>query len=481
MSRKSKCAIILTAGFILSRIYLYHLGIRLNTTTLSWFYQFLDPIDLRTNLFQSLYYLHIQPPGFNLFIGLILKLPPHLINTAFSAVYIVSGFLITLSLFLLINELSNSPIIALIFSLFFCISPPVILYENWLFYTYPVALLLLLSTLFLYAYLQNRSGTNLFIFFSIIMLIVITRSLFHIIWFIAIFIFVLSIAKEKSRVIALALFPLLFVSTLYIKNYLIFKEPGLSSWLGMSLIKMTTTIPEKKIIPLIKNGAVSRIALIPPFRSPDLYKDFANFDTCTQIPVLDKKYKSTGFVNFNHIGYLKVSRLYFKSALSLIEKFPRYYLLSVLKAGYHYLRPCSDEVIFRTENRKRIIAWVDIYENFLTGDILEGLWHRTYQNRYGREKVFHFNFLYIFIPFIFIWAFLVVFQRINIPGLNRNKLIVLRYLLFNMLYVTLLSSFIEAGENMRFRFLILPGFYIFLSLLVKYLTGPKPLKHKSSL
>ena len=421
----------------------------------------------------SLFYLHIQPPGFNLFVGLVLQFPVDLETTIFSAIYYIMGFSITIILFLLINELSRMPGLAFVTSLFFSLSPPVILYENWLFYTYPVTFLLLLSTLFLYAYLQNRSCTNLFLFFLTLMLIAVTRSLYHLLWFVIITLYLFSVEKNKKQVFITALLPFLVVAGLYTKNYIIFGEPGVSSWFGMNLIKMTTTIPEEKVIPFIRKGEVSGISLIPPFRGPDYYRGYANFDSVTLITVLDEKYKSTGFVNFNNIGYLRVSHVYLKSALYLIRRFPQYYFLSVLKAWYHFLRPCSDRSIFNPEVRKRLVPWIDIYENYFVGDILKVLGHRTYQNRYGRIRIIHFNFLFFIIPLLFLWSFLLSFWPRFQLDLNKNRLITLRYIFFNILYVSVLGNLIETGENMRFRFLILPGLYIFFALFIKYLIGPR--------
>ena len=473
MGKNLKFIIVLSFAFILSRIYFYFNGLRFDDSTLNWFYQFLDPAILRTNLLPSLFYLHIQPPGFNLFVGLVLRFPANLETTIFSAIYYIMGFSITIILFLLINELSRMPGLAFAISLFFSISPPVILYENWLFYTYPVTFLLLLSTLFLYTYLQNRSYTNLFLFFLTLMLIAVTRSLFHLLWFVMITLYLFFIEKNKKQVFITALLPFLVIAGLYIKNYIIFREPGVSSWFGMNLIKMTSTIPENKVIPLIRRGEVSGISLIPPFRAPDYYRGYANFDSVTLITVLDEKYKSTGFINFNNIGYLRVSRLYLKSAFYLIRRFPQYYFLSVLKAWYHFLRPCSDRSIFSPEVRKRLVPWIDIYEYYFVGDILKVLGQRTYQNREGQTRIVHLNFLFFTIPLLFFWSFLLSFWPRVRFDLNKNGLITLRYIFFNILYVSLLGNLIETGENMRFRFLILPGLYIFSALFIKYLISSR--------
>ena len=46
------------------------------STPLSFAYQYLDPVLLKSDLLRSLLYLHSQPPLFNLFLGTVLKVSP---------------------------------------------------------------------------------------------------------------------------------------------------------------------------------------------------------------------------------------------------------------------------------------------------------------------------------------------------------------------------------------------------------------------
>ena len=73
----------LLALFAISRTAYYLLGVRFDARGLTVLFQLLDPELLRHNLLQSLFYLHMQPPGYNLFVGVILKLFPHTYVTAF--------------------------------------------------------------------------------------------------------------------------------------------------------------------------------------------------------------------------------------------------------------------------------------------------------------------------------------------------------------------------------------------------------------
>ena len=85
--------------FALSRALYYAAGVRFDARPLDRFFQFIDPQLLRHRLLESLYYFHIQPPGFNLFAGLVLKLFPVYYASAFHAVYLFCGVVIMLSPF----------------------------------------------------------------------------------------------------------------------------------------------------------------------------------------------------------------------------------------------------------------------------------------------------------------------------------------------------------------------------------------------
>ena len=73
---------VIVAGFLASRIAAYAAGIRLAPDPLTWYWQYIEPALLKERLLESLFYLHSQPPLFNLFIGLALKAFPASYGTA---------------------------------------------------------------------------------------------------------------------------------------------------------------------------------------------------------------------------------------------------------------------------------------------------------------------------------------------------------------------------------------------------------------
>lgn len=455
--------------FAASRAAAYGFGVRYDTSPLYWFFQILDPVHLQTNLWQSLFYLHSQPPGFNFLIGLALTCTHGSAFFIFRTVYLLIGLFMVLGFFFILEKLRISRYISVPLTIFFMISPPVILFENWLFYTYPTALMLLASGIFLYLYFEQHTWPHLALFFIMLGAIIIMRSLFTIVWFLIMLIGVaLHARKNITHILICALFPFLCVICLHLKNQLIFQQPTLSSWLGMNFIKMVSTVPQKTIDAHIERGEVPAIARVKPFGAPEEYSEFALFDTTTGIPVLDTWYKTSGFPNYNHIGYVSVSRQYLHAAQFLIQKYPQHYGLSVIKACYAYMRPSCDSIIFRGNNRARLHGWITVYQDYLLGDFLKHIWHTTYTNRLGQQRMVHINFLYIFIPLLYIWCF-VNALRPHRTHLRKADVVFLQFIAFNIVYVTVVGNLIDVSENMRFRFLLVPFTYVLLALLLNTL------------
>jgi hypothetical protein len=63
---------LLAMVFAVSRLGYYLLGVRFDARPVLHYYQFADPELLKHRLFESLFYLHVQPPGWNFYTGAVL-------------------------------------------------------------------------------------------------------------------------------------------------------------------------------------------------------------------------------------------------------------------------------------------------------------------------------------------------------------------------------------------------------------------------
>ena len=131
----------LVAVFAASRIAYFAAGVRFNTAPLTSAIQLLPEHLLQHDLVRSLWYLHSQPPGFNVFVGILLHVPGGR-AWVFGSVYLAMGLALVCTMFALMVELGTPDRFAVLAAAAFVVSPITVLYENWLFYSYPVALML---------------------------------------------------------------------------------------------------------------------------------------------------------------------------------------------------------------------------------------------------------------------------------------------------------------------------------------------------
>src|SRR5262245_2635671 len=96
----------LVLPFIVVQVASHLAGIRFDASPLQWYWQYLDPSLLEKKLLGSLFYLHSQPPLFNLFLGVIAKVfPPEARDEAFAAIYYLAGYALYCTTFLLQRSL----------------------------------------------------------------------------------------------------------------------------------------------------------------------------------------------------------------------------------------------------------------------------------------------------------------------------------------------------------------------------------------
>jgi len=89
MDRRVKFGLVVAGAFVVSRVLYYLLGVRFDMTTLLWYWQFIDPALLKMHFWQSLWYLHSQPPAFNFFLGVVVNLFPGNEMVIFAVCYLV--------------------------------------------------------------------------------------------------------------------------------------------------------------------------------------------------------------------------------------------------------------------------------------------------------------------------------------------------------------------------------------------------------
>jgi len=339
--------VLLVAFFVLSRAIIYPLR-PFWYEPINHFMQYLDPVVLREGLLDGLSHLHTQPPLFNLFLGVVLKLAPRGGEPlVFASLYAVSGLALMLSVYGLMRGLGVRVRLGMAVCMALMLSPSVIQAERWLFYSYPVTLLLAASGLFLYRFVRSGRLVDLLTTLSAFTAIVLTRSFFHpLLWMapaLALLVILTRLHQPRhaSVCLLLSLLSLTIAGSAHLKNYARHGIFTASTWQGMSLGKMTRYVNRDDLEPLIEDSVVSPLVRTPTFSRPEAYLAYYGTEEATGVDVLDRVVKTTGAPNWNHIVYVRASKEYARNSLRLIARFPGAYLKAVLNEIYLFfgLRP----------------------------------------------------------------------------------------------------------------------------------------------
>jgi hypothetical protein len=455
-------AVVLVA---LSRIGYYLAGVRFDASSLSWFWQYIDPILLKTSLAQSLWYLHSQPPAFNAFLGAVLKLSAGHSAFVFAVSYLLAGFAFTVTLFLLLRQLGVAHILSAALAAIYVASPACVLYENWLFYTYPLTVLLLLGALFWQRFIAGGRFGDALLLFVCAALLALTWSLFHLVWlFCLVVALVLFRRREWRKVLAAAVVPVLVVALWYGKNLAQVGEFTGSAWFGMNFSKMTNsmlTAPDRRA--LFDNGVISAVSLVPPFSNPGRYEGILPQPGPSGIPVLDRDLKPSGIPNYNSTLFVAASKQYGRDAMQVLVRRPAAYLRGLAESYMLYFLPAS-AYLFLDSNAARIRGPVRLVS------ILDGrfVYHadrnqrQAQPGRYYRSGFLNAGWVLVVSYLLVLILGIISFTRPSSLPFRPGALF---FVWFNVAWMTFVANALEVGENNRFRFVTDPLVFVLLAAL----------------
>ncbi len=454
--------------FVASRVGYYLAGVRFDASTLPWYMHFVDPALLRTDLLQSLWYLHSQPPLFNLFLGIVVNLFPGWETAAFSACYLLLGLAFTLVLFFLLRGFGIPDVWSAVAAAVYVSSPAVVLYENWLFYTYPVTVLLLAAALFWQRFARAGRSVDALLLFACGAGLALTWSLFHLVWLIALAV-ILILARRHAwrRVLAAAAVPVLVVALWYGKNSVQVGEFTGSTWFGMNFSRMTSMmLTGAERWKLHRDGTISDVSMVPPFSDPGRY---SLRPVPTGIPVLDQVKKPSGRANFNNSLYIGVSRQARSDAFGMIAAHPVVYLRGLARSFSIYVVPASDNPPLYGNLRR--IAGLDFFYSVVLNGCL-GRYHPdrrpdlTDPLRYLWQNLAEEGWLLV----LAYAAAIVLGLLFSLhPSLLRTGRLPLFFLWANVVWMTVAGNAFDCGDNNRFRFAVDPLAFVLLLVVARQL------------
>jgi hypothetical protein len=449
--------------FVASRAVFYAAGVRFDASPLPWFWQYLDVPLLRADLGRSLWFLHIQPPLFNAYLGAVLKLAAGHPVFAFQASYLAVGLLSQLALYGLLRRLGVGQAVALAATLVYGLGPTALLYENLLFYTHLETAGLVVTAWSLHRVCETRRPRDAALYFGALTALAMTRNLFHLAWLVACAVLALVASRPLRRgVVGWGAAALLVVGGLYAKNAWLFGSPAGTSWFGMYLAHaILTEWTQGELQALVKRGVVSPLVLTPPFSPLEEYPESLRSARGPDLPALRAAHKERGEANYNHEAYLAISRLYARDAATLIRHDPTRYARMVSAAWGKYLLVPSNYV-FVAPNLSAIRDWDRLYGALLYGVPRAWVGARLHADDPAEAAdARDMGWLWLGLA-LASWGYaaLVVARGIRsrwrgttAPASTPSEaqLAALAFCLFNVAFMSLAANALEVGENNRFR------------------------------
>ncbi len=431
--------------FILSRIIFRLFHVEFGYDALYRYWQYLDVETLRHNLLEGVWYDHAQPPLFNLFLGLILKISGGSSFFVFSLIFKLITLVNTLLLLAILKRVIQHPVIPVALSLFYLLSPAAVVFENELFYTTFISMLFLISCNYMQLIKKTITWKKAAGIFLPLVMICLTRSMYHLVWLLVICMFILFSHKRETgfrKLLFLSVCSLVLIAGWYVKNYMIFGQFSTSSWIGMNLARNVFHDAELK--------DSTRIETIPPFSPVSAYRSFLSSDNEKKYAGLNdrdllQEMKNDTCINERHVAYLEISKKYLEASKHHIRSHPFSYLKNIAQSGISFFAPATRYTL--TESQARKIKYYDLVYSFNISHLAKG--------KQQRRIALSISAL----PKMLMYGFTLFWLLKN---WRRNKMISLLnlFILLVLAYVFTVSSLLEHYENMRFRFEVEPLFFI---------------------
>jgi hypothetical protein len=436
---------IITGVFIFSRITTYFLGLHLNIWALTAYWQYLSLDTLKNHLFTGVWYDHAQPPLFNLFLGLVLKIGGSHTTLLFTLILKLISLANAIFLFTISKKLVRVSFLPLLVALIYILSPATLVFENELFYTTFISLLLLISIFNLICLTESDNGWNALGTIFPLTLLCLTRSVYHIFWLFLIIALLLFYFRKKvvlNNLILVSLAGIFLVGSWYVKNKMIFGKLTSSTWIGMNMARNVFHDNEVKDSSKIEAFApFSKISVYSKFLDPEFEKQYKGLNDLDLL----REMKNDSFINETEVSYIPVSDLYQNASMNYIRNHPGAYAKNVLQSSILFFTPATIYSL-GLEQVAKIKSYDLIYSFNLTYFAGEKQQRRILLTISAIPKL-------VIYLFVFFYMIRYCLQTRSITSWNL-------FIMITIGYVFGVSSLFEHYENMRFRFETEPLFLI---------------------
>lgn len=393
---------VLTFFYLIVRIFVNKLGIVTDPGMIRIMWQIMDLNLLKDNFINSIYYLHYQPPLWNIIIGIMVKLFGNKYSIISETIYYFNILisLFSIWIFLLtckIFNLKNSQIFLV--SLFFVIlSVSYLFYENYTHYTHLTTLLFIL---FIYNYLKFsenfKTKYEIYIYLTSTALVYLWSAFSHPIFIILIFFTIILNKYDRFIYRSLIIFFFFFLLSIApsIKNKYEVNFFGNSSWIGFQTIQTLNAwdaLDGKCVMNYNINKSFQEAYknINPNFNNnhPSLVGDLSKWNNVGTIYLTKKCLKkSIDIVKNNPIDYLKKVKFNFISTHGHYS-FDHTFTPLNWKKLFGFLDKVKNTEFSNSVKVRSLQLYFLIFYLFFTICILKSLKTIKKTNQYKLEKVF---------------------------------------------------------------------------------------------
>jgi len=449
--------------YLLSRVYVFHTLVSTQDIFASW--QLLDRIWLQNTLFESLYYLHSNPPFFNLLAGMCVKWFPEDYVTVLEWLYLTMGLAVYMMMYRILLFFKVPVWGALLMSTLYIVSPEALLYERWISPVWIDTFLLMSASFTLVMYGEKRHLVYLFLFFGVITLLMITSSTFSLLYLAGLVILIgIMYQKMWKYVVLFSFVPLLAVVTIYTKNENQFGFWGSSSLSGVQMVKkaayatlehpldrvlsMTEKEKQKEVKAsweeLRHEGKIESLQYMTGVQTMKVCQSPEEMVPARygKISALSEPFKHNGECNMNYYHYVQQSKQIREDVFTVWMRYPEGYLRTVVIAMMDYFRPVWDTAAVNT-NRERLHGYVKLFDLGELGG--------TYMGQYGL----------FFILLMFLSLLFVIGYTIRLLGRKRQKRATVALFMLYTIYFVLISGILLRIDGLnQMRVMTDPLLYI---------------------
>ena len=434
-----------------SRVIYWQRGLRFDVGFVGSAMQVADWDLLRREPLSTAWYLHLQPPLFNLFVGAGANVFGSWAGLGFQAVYLLATVAMLVAFVHLCLDLGIGARMTTVLGIVLAVSPTIAQYESLLFYAHLEVVLLVLAARSLQRWCLNRSGGSLAAFTTALCCLALGRSLYHPVWFLGLGVLLVLAARRtltrRALVGAVAL-PLLCGVAIGAKNAAVFGWWTTSSLEGINLHRVSEPyLTDAERARLIEDGTITEV-------SEDAFSCGRPADRRSSsgpdraIPVLDREWRKADrrVANLNNRHQLQCLEALRNESIRVVVRAPDAYLRAVGRAATVASYNAVPDVRTRVGNQ-RALRGPGRIEATLLGSIAPapGPFDRSYGIVQPQRMQWVLVLAALVVP---LYLASLLFARLRARAAAPDTP-VLAFMLYVALTGVVLSQLTEVGENNR--------------------------------